>query len=503
MLDTQRYGKLRSIVLRHVIAIATVVLLNSSMVRAGKILDPWIPLYNGVDLARGISDGSEGRPQIVTAIRVDLTVPGISFTSTPGNGRGLLETLSQTTSEFLASTTAQVAVNTSFYTPCCSGSPQNKDIIGLAITDGLPVSPAQSEARAALLISELNAASFVNTVIDSFSTGDVDTAFAGSNFVLGTGRDLPTSADTIHPARTLVGLGDRDILGDNRLLYFLTIDDGLPGVSEGATRRESAEWLLSAGAHTGVNLDGGGSTLLATRNPASGQIQRLNAKVGSERSNANHLGIFATILSEPASPQFTPLWFAGLPDNSVADFSAENASENASPGSPNALDDDYYFAGTYPSPIGVQPSDESLNNLERALAAFDPPNDRHLRFHFNLTEKEAASDTSFRYLTAGFQQDGGGSKSALLELRFNGVLTDTFALHQGESFMSLEFSASQVMAQPGANVLSLSLVGGDAQWTNLDFHRLDIRTVPEPTAVTSLLLGVIVLLSIPRTVSSP
>ena len=220
------------------------------------------------------------------------------------------------------------------------------------------MSPAESAARAALLLSELNAASFVDTVADSFSTDDINTAFSGSNFVLGVGRDLPTSPDTIHPARTLVGLGDRDSLGDNRLLYLLTIDDGLPGVSEGATRRESAEWLLRAGAHTGVNLDGGGSTLLAMRDPSSGQIERLNAKLGAERSNANHLGIFAPPLSEPALPQFTPLWFAGLPDNSVADFSTEDAVENSSPGNPAALDDDYYFAGAYAEPIGLRPADE-------------------------------------------------------------------------------------------------------------------------------------------------
>ena len=80
-------------------------------------------------------------------------------------------------------------------------------------------SPAQAEARAALLINALNRAQFVNTVNDSFSLAGVDTAFAGSNFVLGVGRELPGSPDTISPARTLVGLGDRDTAGDHNLLY--------------------------------------------------------------------------------------------------------------------------------------------------------------------------------------------------------------------------------------------------------------------------------------------
>ena len=68
-----------------------------------------------------------------------------------------------------------------------------------------------------------------------------------------------------------------------------------------------------------------------------------------------------------------------------------------------------------------------------------------------------------------------------VELRLNGALVDAFALSEGDSFMSRPISAADAFAQPGPNVLSLSLVGGDAQWTNFDYHRLDIRIVPEPS----------------------
>jgi hypothetical protein len=446
-------------------------------------VQPWQPLYHGVDTTVGFAEASDGRAQLVTAVRIDLSAAGIGFTSTPSNGAASLEVTSQTTTEFINATSSQVAVNTSFYTPCCTSTPQNKNIVGLAVTDGALVSPAQPEARAALLINTINSASFVNTVDDVFSLTGIDTAFTGSNFVLGIGRDLPTNTDTIHPARTLVGLGDRDTHADNGILYLVTIDTGLPSVSDGATRRESAEWLMRLGAHTGVNLDGGGSTVMVARDPDTNSVTRLNGKLGGERSNANHLGVYALPVVGPQSPLFTPLWFAGLPDNSVVDFAAEDAQMNPAPGSPTQLDDDYYFAGNYPDTVGVVEEDEPLTNLERAVINFDPPNDTVLRFHFNLTPQQADPLNEFRYLTAIFQQDGQGTKSLDLELLLNGVMVDAATLTEGDGYTSLGFGG----AIAGANTLTVRQVGGDALWTNFDFHRLDIKTIPEPASV--LLLG--------------
>lgn len=446
-------------------------------------VQPWRPMYQGVDMTVGTAEASDGRPQVVTAVRVDLSAPGIGFTSAPPHGAASLDTVSQTTTQFLITTGTQVAVNTSFYSPCCSSTPQNKDIVGLAVTDGVLVSPAQAEARAALLIDTLNAALFVNTVDDMFSLNGIDTAFAGSNFVLGLGRDLPTGADTIHPARTLVGLGDRDTPGDNGLLYLVTIDTGLPGISDGATRRESAQWLMRLGALTGVNLDGGGSTLMAARDPIDNSIIRLSAKTGGERSNANHLGVFAQPLVGQQTPQFTTLWFAGLPDNNVTDFTAEDAQMNAEPGSPTLPDDDYYFAGSYPDTVGDVPMDEPLANLERAVIRFNPPNDTELRFHFNLTDEQAGSANMFRYSTAVFQQDGEGAKSLELDVFLNSLPVDRANLSAGESYTSVSFAAGLTGALPGPNTLTLRQVGGDAQWTNFDYHRLDIKIVPEPSTL--------------------
>lgn len=462
---------------------AVVILLagfSAAPVCAEILIAPWTALHRGIDYTQATADAAEGRPQLVNVLRIDLMDPGISFTSNPSNGAAPLETLSQTGSEFLASTLAQAAVNTSFYTPCCSTLPQNKDIIGLAVTEKDLVSPAHSNARAALLIDLLNQAAFVNTVTDSFSLVGVHTALSGSNFVLGVGRDLPATPDTIHPARMLVGLGDRDVPGDNGLLYLVTVDDGLPGVSDGATRAESAKWLFRLGAHTGVNLDGGGSTTMVWRTPL-GVIERLNLNGGgTQRSNANNLGIYGDPTNVGPQPQFVPVWFVGLPDNSVGDFSAEDGTSNSPPGSPTTLDDDYYFAGAYPAPVGVVTADEPVGNLERAVIRFNPPNDDTLRFHFNLTAQQAVGTNAFRYSTAIFQQDGQGGKSAQLEVLFNDLVVDGTFISEGDQYTSVQFSAGAAGAVAGANVLTVRQVGGDALWSNFDFHRLEVKIIPLP-----------------------
>ena len=164
------------------------------------IVGPWAPIYKGVDYAAGNADTSEPRAQQVNALRIDLKDPDVRLFGTPANGAGALETTSQNASQFLTQYGLQVAVNTSFYAPCCSSVPEGKDLIGLAISEGMLVSPAQSDARAALLVTWSNVASMANTVDEPWSTNGVRTAFAGSTFVLGNRNDLPATPDNVYPA---------------------------------------------------------------------------------------------------------------------------------------------------------------------------------------------------------------------------------------------------------------------------------------------------------------
>lgn len=257
-------------------------------------VEPWTPLYEGVAFARGESD--EPRLQKVTAVRVDLQAAGIEFLVTPDNGKAPKETTSETTSQFLERHHLQVAINANFFDPCCDEG--EKDLLGLAVSRGVVVSPARvtGVGAVALCLTKDNHARLTRTG-PAFATDDVWTAVAGSALVLVGGKKqvLADSAfnRTPHP-RTAIGLS-----GDGRYLFLLVIDGRRPGHSEGATMGEVASWLLRFGASEGLNLDGGGSTSLVRSagekavplNTPSGAA--LGSSENGERSNGNNLGVFA------------------------------------------------------------------------------------------------------------------------------------------------------------------------------------------------------------------
>ena len=271
------------------------VLFAALQARAGMKLEPWTPLFDGVELTRGTTD--EPRLQKIAAVRIDLQAPGIEFLATPDNGTAPKETTSQTTSEFLLRHHLQVAINANFFAPCCD--PGNKDLLGLAVARGVVVSPprASGTGSVALCLTRDNQARIVRTA-EGFSTEGVWTAVAGSEQIL-VGGVKPALANTgfnnaTHP-RTALGIS-----GDGRYLFLLVIDGRRSGHSEGATLSEVADWLLRLGASEGLNLDGGGSTALVRAegerfvllNLPSGVALGSSGKV-EQRSNGNNFGVFA------------------------------------------------------------------------------------------------------------------------------------------------------------------------------------------------------------------
>lgn len=112
-------------------------------------------------------------------------------------------------------------------------------------------------------------------------------AIAGNTILLKDGAAVPHQDQVRHP-RTAVGLLDR---GGNRLV-ILVVDGRKPGVAAGMTCDELAAEMLRLGCRQALNLDGGGSSLMAVREPSTGAFRILNAPTdGSERPVANVLGI--------------------------------------------------------------------------------------------------------------------------------------------------------------------------------------------------------------------
>lgn len=274
-------------------------------------VERWTPIFKGVEFTRG--EAREGKPRLqrVRAVRIDLRDPDVGFLSTPANGEAPRETTSETTSAFLLRHHLQVAFNANFFEPCCA--PGDKDLLGLAVSRGEVVSSAVASGLGAkaLILTRDNQARIVATTDESDFAG-AWTAVAGSEIVLVHGEKTTWPATDFnrltHP-RTAVGVSR-----NGRYLIVVIIDGRQPGYSLGATMDEVADWLRRFGAYDGLNLDGGGSTVLVRAegekavvlNRPSGAARPASAGAGNQpstrplRSVGNSLGVFAAPL--PARP---------------------------------------------------------------------------------------------------------------------------------------------------------------------------------------------------------
>jgi exopolysaccharide biosynthesis protein len=250
-------------------------------------INPWEPLFRGIEFTTGTADTNEVRQQKVFGLRVDLAQPTIEFFSTPSNGDAPLETFGQTTTTFVQTYGVAVGVNAGFFSPVNTTPNDPRDLTGLAISQGIVVSPHTSE-RAVLLITRSNTVTIAAAPPANYS--NVWTAVAGSDLILVDGVVQLTNCNTSFCGpnpRTAVGLSH-----DGRYLYMMVIDGRQPGWSAGATLAETGSWLLRLGAWNGLNLDGGGSSAMAKS--AGGTALLLNRPSGgTQRVDGNHLGVFA------------------------------------------------------------------------------------------------------------------------------------------------------------------------------------------------------------------
>jgi hypothetical protein len=213
-----------------------------------------------------------------------------------------------------------------------------------------------------------------------------------------------------------------------------------------------------------------------------------------------------------ATAQWTPVWQAGAPGRQWptdgvgggpdVDF-VQEAGTNPPPGDPNSpavnqqADDDYYFAGTYPDPIGTVAQDEIA--FERAFAGTD--ND--LRIHFNLPDNLNPGDRfRFSYEPINLHEDAATVPDPRYgaEVFFNGTLIMPEMVFRpadlNQVVMSAEFTAADVGAIAGAggdNVVHLRGINfgddGGGQWMGIDYHSLETIPIPEPGSLGMMTAG--------------
>ena len=172
---------------------------------------------------------------------------------------------------------------------------------------------------------------------------------------------------------------------------------------------------------------------------------------------------------------YATVWQLGTDDNQTAPFSWEGSTANPAPGSATVIDDDYYFAGTYPAPIGTVAADESSGNVERALT----PSNVRSRIHFPLTGAQASSSSRFRVTVDLFAGGAGvpGFGSHDIAIRFNGVLVATRPAITWNNTIVFSVAASAVSAVNGGNVIQIERTGGTgSSYIQYDYLKLEADT---------------------------
>jgi len=233
---------------------------------------------------------TEPIPQVFHIVVIAPDAPGLGFKTSRSNGESPRDADTETALNFARRTGVQIAINANFFSPM--GEP-NSDLLGLAVSNGVVVSPWDSRAMTeGIHFGQDNRIQFLRPADIGRPRGvatdppvTLYNAVSGNLRVVERGRiPIPTGGDR-HP-RTLVGLTE-----DGALL-LLVVDGRRRGRAEGATMHECAEVLLRHGAETAINLDGGGSSTLIFADPDPRVVNTPAGAFGQLRANGNHLGVF-------------------------------------------------------------------------------------------------------------------------------------------------------------------------------------------------------------------
>jgi hypothetical protein len=276
--------------------------------------------YRGIALIqRSIST-----PRLVNLwiLQIDLATPGIRFRLSPPAGSK--EVVVQTPLNYLIQEKAQFTVNCHFYLPV---GQSETNLIGLAASDGNVYSafeiPVQSYAivdcAPGINIDPNNRAAIVHAdlrdpekkrIIEKVTLWN---AMSGSAQIVTNGiKTIPAYKDEAHPDGKLTPdkdysnahswydvLNPRTAIGlskDKRILTILTADGRGAGGSLGLSGSEMSDILINDyKVYNALNLDGGGSTAIAMKDPISGICKILNKSSdgASGRAVGSSLAIFA------------------------------------------------------------------------------------------------------------------------------------------------------------------------------------------------------------------
>lgn len=224
-------------------------------------------------------------------VEIDPTAPGVSFLGSPGNGAVEHEYARMTTGAFVNAHELAVGINGDFYS---TDTGANANVNGLGMSNGTIVSSAVSGWHS-LVTRQDNTATIVS---NGTVPANAWNAVSGNQRLVTNGVNVAPDdsyTNTLNP-HTAVGIGA------NGHLFFMVVDGRQGNFSEGMYTSEMADIFIDFGVRNAINLDGGGSSTLSFGDGTNGAARTINSpsdgsseqSPGSQRSVANHFGVFAT-----------------------------------------------------------------------------------------------------------------------------------------------------------------------------------------------------------------
>jgi len=235
-------------------------------------------------------------PTRLWVAEIDLTNPHLHLRVAPGgadpDGAGKWETTLLEPTKIAAREKFALVVNGDFFkakgvndgegTNAAFRAEQWALTEGAAETDG-KIWSTSTNARPCLVVHKNG-----TVAIEMLTTPTADAleVIGGNVILVKDGAIVPQKNKVRHP-RTVVGFN-----ADKTKLILMVVDGRKPGIAIGMNYEELAAEMIRLGCRDALNLDGGGSSVMAVRDAATGGMKILNAPTdGRERAVADVLGI--------------------------------------------------------------------------------------------------------------------------------------------------------------------------------------------------------------------
>lgn len=239
-------------------------------------------------------------PQQIYVAAIDLTQPGVSVHVSRGgkdpDGDGEWQTTLMQPTKVADREHYDVVVNGDFFAHLSGKDAEGEaalkefkgstpaKVIGPAATDGVVWS--RSDKKTNILCFDAN--NRPSLVFAKEPPSSAKQAIHGHDLLVQNGKNVAPKADKPgfikgpHP-RTAAGFTK-----DGKTLFLVVVDGRTKGTATGMSLSELADVFTKLGADTAVNLDGGGSSVLAIRDPQTHKMSIVNSPSDKDKQGVSH-----------------------------------------------------------------------------------------------------------------------------------------------------------------------------------------------------------------------